>query len=647
MKTQPLRNRSPNQTQSHQSKQRNCAATLAVQLVAVAGLTLAVMAPAAAYTINFDGYTAGTVISNQYPGVTFSAVPQSCGGSPVVHAVITTPTGGTSSGSRGIAVANGCPDFNPDYLRLDFAVRQSEVSFTLGTAPGTYQVRAFNATGGVLTTQSITISGSDYAGVFRFVRVLSASTNIARIEVRNTVDNDEVLDDLTYNPGGTPPVALLTAPQYQQCFCASNLTVRGTSCDADDGYDRDTLHYLPVGSTNWILVDNASTAVCAADGLLYFWNTGGLTNGWYYVKLTVYNDLGQSSEAMTLICIDRTVASPAIASPASGAIVGGTIPIHGTVNHANFDSYRVEYRRTSGGSYVPVDAAYPEYTTRVTNALLATWNTLTNTDGSHTLRLTAYDTCGNTNVSYRTVSVDNTLPTALLSAPFAGAARSGLVEIRGTATDNSFRRWSLFCGDGMADHDWLPLASSSTPASNTRLAMFDTSTRPPGPHLLRLVVEDERVASADGTTGNRAEYLLGFRVVSDLLAEDTDGDGMPDAWEKTYDFKADDPSDATLDADDDGQSNVAEYRAGTNPKDPKSVLRIEAIAREANHVAVTWATTPSHHYLLQTGTNLLTGPTNDASRLISIPPTGPSSTTVVHTNAATLPERFYRVRLFP
>ena len=640
-------NQSPNPIQTHQSKQRGRAAAVAVRLAAIAGLALAVIAPAAAYTINFDGYTAGTVISNQYPRVTFSAVPQSCGGSPVVHAVITTPTGGTSSGSRGIAVANGCPDFNPDYLRLDFAVRQSEVSFTLGTAPGTYQVRAFNSTGGLLTTQNITISGSDHAGVFRFVRVLSASTNIARIEVRNTVDNDEVLDDLTYDPGGTPPVALLTAPQYQQCFCASNLTVRGTSCDADDGYDRDTLHYLPVGSTNWTLVDNASTAVCAADGLLYFWNTGGLTNGWYYVKLTVYNDLGQSSEAITLLCIDRTVDSPAFASPAPSAIVGGTVPIHGTANHANVDSYRLEHRRTGVGGYVPVDGAHLEYTTPVTNALLATWNTLTNTDGSYTLRLTAYDTCGNTDVSYRTVYVDNTSPTALLTAPLASSARSGLVEIRGTATDTNFRQWSLFYSDGLADHDWLPLASSNTPASNTRLALFNTSIRPPGPHLLRLVVEDDRSADTDGTPGNRAEYLLGFHVVSDPQAEDTDGDAMPDAWEKTYDFKADDPSDAALDADDDGQSNVAEYRAGTNPRDSKSRLRIEAIAREANNVAVTWATTPSHHYLLQTGTNLLVGPTNEASGVISIPPTGPSSTKFVHSNATALPARFYRVRLFP
>jgi hypothetical protein len=133
--------------------------------------------------------------------------------------------------------------------------------------------------------------------------------------------------------------------------------------------------------------------------------------------------------------------------------------------------------------------------------------------------------------------------------------------------------------------------------------------------------------------------------VSDPLAQDSDGDGMPDVWETAHEFKADDPGDAVLDADDDGQSNLAEYRAGTDPRDPKSLLRITAMVRESNNVEVTWTTVPSHHYLLQDGTNLSGALTNNASPLISIPPAGPETTAFTHSNAATLPERFYRVRL--
>lgn len=51
---------------------------------------------------------------------------------------------------------------------------------------------------------------------------------------------------------------------------------------------------------------------------------------------------------------------------------------------------------------------------------------------------------------------------------------------------------------------------------------------------------------------------------------DTDGDGLPDAWEYTY-FGSLAPS-ANGDPDGDGESNLSEYRSGTNPADPNSVV---------------------------------------------------------------------------
>ncbi len=51
---------------------------------------------------------------------------------------------------------------------------------------------------------------------------------------------------------------------------------------------------------------------------------------------------------------------------------------------------------------------------------------------------------------------------------------------------------------------------------------------------------------------------------------DTDGDGMPDWWEKKYGFNSLDPSDAAVDSDGDGFSNLEEFFAKTDPKDPNS-----------------------------------------------------------------------------
>ena len=51
---------------------------------------------------------------------------------------------------------------------------------------------------------------------------------------------------------------------------------------------------------------------------------------------------------------------------------------------------------------------------------------------------------------------------------------------------------------------------------------------------------------------------------------DVDNDGMPDAWENKYGFKPLDPADANQDADGDMFTNLEEYEAKTDPKDPES-----------------------------------------------------------------------------
>ena len=70
------------------------------------------------------------------------------------------------------------------------------------------------------------------------------------------------------------------------------------------------------------------------------------------------------------------------------------------------------------------------------------------------------------------------------------------------------------------------------------------------------------------------DYETGPYVLKTVFnVSDDDNDGMPDSYELSQGFDPLDASDASLDADHDGYSNLAEYEAGTDPHDPDSKPR--------------------------------------------------------------------------
>ena len=82
-------------------------------------------------------------------------------------------------------------------------------------------------------------------------------------------------------------------------------------------------------------------------------------------------------------------------------------------------------------------------------------------------------------------------------------------------------------------------------------------------------------------------------MTQDIGGIDSDGDGMPDAYEDRMGFNKNDPGDASRDADGDGFSNLYEYLMGTDPTDPKSFpgfekrIYLKSIARKQLPVRLT------------------------------------------------------------
>lgn len=98
------------------------------------------------------------------------------------------------------------------------------------------------------------------------------------------------------------------------------------------------------------------------------------------------------------------------------------------------------------------------------------------------------------------------------------------------------------------------------------------------------------------------------------------------------------------DADGDGQSNAAEFTAGTNPLSAISVLKTTAIGVVAGDVNVTAATVSGKTYQLETSTSL--GTQSWTSIGAPVIATGPS-TIFTHTGGAGDVKRFYRARVVP
>ena len=77
---------------------------------------------------------------------------------------------------------------------------------------------------------------------------------------------------------------------------------------------------------------------------------------------------------------------------------------------------------------------------------------------------------------------------------------------------------------------------------------------------------------------------------------DTDKDRMPDVWELANNFDPKSPDAASLDTDGDGLTNLEEYMAGTDPRDPASFLRVERVSADLGSFAITFNAVSNRTY---------------------------------------------------
>jgi formylglycine-generating enzyme required for sulfatase activity len=108
--------------------------------------------------------------------------------------------------------------------------------------------------------------------------------------------------------------------------------------------------------------------------------------------------------------------------------------------------------------------------------------------------------------------------------------------------------------------------------------------------LYRVVLANAASPTISGASPNVSWNLT--------VLPDADGDGLPDAWETAHGLSSTDVADASFDSDSDGQSNLSEYRSGTNPTNATSCLKLEAVIQD-NGVMVSFNAVSNQTYTVE------------------------------------------------
>ncbi len=327
----------------------------------------------------------------------------------------------------------------------------------------------------------------------------------------------------------TPPNVSITSPSPESCICPGMVNITGLACDPESDLTYVVRARRSSGSdgTGWIFIDAATTERCSP-GTLATWNTTGLPNGDYIILVEAINEVGLTASAAIEVHLDTEPNPATIRTPEDTAIIGGNMCLDGSVGGGCFTNYRVDYRPTSGGAYLPVDGGSPVYTRGVTNDPFAFWNTPTVLDGNYQVRVRTTDFCSRTADTTHIYEVDNTAPVAEITSVMPCDWISGLVDIKGRVFDKNIGSWVLeYTGGG--SRGWTRIASGTDniPAGGT-IAVWDTTSLERCAYTLRLRASDKALVGCVAPSGNSATDMASINVGCEV---DLNSDGLLDIFD--------------------------------------------------------------------------------------------------------------------
>jgi len=166
---------------------------------------------------------------------------------------------------------------------------------------------------------------------------------------------------------------------------------------------------------------------------------------------------------------DETPPTITVTAPVAGVAVGGTVAIQANVT----DPSGVSQVGFFVDGFLLGTSGIPPYGVN--------WDTMTESDGLHTVDVVAVDGAGNSGTQSLSVIVDNAAPTISVTVPVAGAVVNGTLTIQADVTDANGVSHVDFSIDGNL------LETRNTPPYDV---IWDTTTETDGSHTVDVVAVD-------------------------------------------------------------------------------------------------------------------------------------------------------------
>ncbi|MDE0042996.1 MAG: Ig-like domain-containing protein, partial [Candidatus Poribacteria bacterium] len=202
------------------------------------------------------------------------------------------------------------------------------------------------------------------------------------------------------------------------------------------------------------------------------WNTEGVPDGEYQLRLIAIDSYGYESETIRNLILDNTRPKASITSPQDEEVLpAGNIDVTGIAADKHLLRYELQVLHDEDEEVIRT------VSTSVEDGLLGQWNA-TNLEGEYTLRLTVRDEAGLDASVEVSVILDASEVTARINSPKPGEFLEETVQITGTVQDENFDYFELSFrpsdAQSRSPKGKIPVVDSGQPKNDEPLAVWKT-----------------------------------------------------------------------------------------------------------------------------------------------------------------------------